>query len=97
MVAITGVCSGRKKKDMQSLSTRDPNVEEIIFICVLGGTLYLRGFGFNGIRHKSREVVITKPVTGLPQQFILNDCSCVYGESKLEFDMYCWTYLRYNQ
>lgn len=36
VVAITGVCSGRKKReDVQSPSTRDPNVEEIIFICVL--------------------------------------------------------------
>lgn len=42
MVAITGVCSGRERREgMQSLSTRDPNVEEIIFICVLWGTLYL--------------------------------------------------------
>lgn len=33
--AITGVCSGKEQGDVQSLSTRDPMVEEIIFMCVL--------------------------------------------------------------
>lgn len=39
--AITGVCSGKERGDVQSPSTCDPNVEEIIFMCVLRGTLFL--------------------------------------------------------
>lgn len=35
MVAITGVCGGGEE-DVQSPSTRDPDVEEIIFTCAAG-------------------------------------------------------------
>lgn len=51
MVAITGVCGGGEKEDVQSLSTRDPDVEEISLICEGRGI----SESFNGIRHRARE------------------------------------------
>lgn len=62
---------------MQSLSTRDPNVAEIIFMCVLRNRVPLKRFCLNGIRHKGREVVISRPVAIPPEKFFLSCCSSV--------------------
>lgn len=68
--AITGVCSGKERGDVQSLSTRDPNVEEMIFMCVLWGTLFLwKVTALMASDNLGREAVVTREVVIPPESF----------------------------
>lgn len=51
-------------------------------VCVVRNAVPLKSFCFNGIRHKGREVVITRAVAMLPEQFSLSYCSCSSHRSR---------------
>lgn len=62
MVAITGVCGGGgggEEEDTQSPSTRDPDVEEIIFMCAVSAAASRRG---SALTPPGRELVAAEAV-----------------------------------